>query len=307
MPKLNDVCHLIRSVGDRDFTRARSQVVAMIANERSNNREGAAASLEQVLKSWGDKNSKLVELPHDLRQTLYTPPKLKCLSELFLSDDIRNAIVDFIAEREKAGVLKDHGLPLRNRILLAGPPGNGKTSLAGAVANELNLPFYMLNIAEVVSSYMGSTSKNISKVFEYAYINRCVILLDEIDAIAGARKGAIETASREYNLITNTLLMALDRLPDTAVIVGASNMPDLLDEAIVRRFNLKCWLDTPLHADLVDYIEKYMDKTTVCFDADVSSLEGQPWSKVEEYCIEQHRRLLIGGETLGMGWIGKGA
>ena len=306
MPKIDDVAGLIRAIGERDYAKAKRYGTVMIANERSAGREKAAMQLELSLHTWGTENSKLVELPSSIKPMLYSPDNLKDLSEIWLSSDVQSAVNDFSIEREKTSALKDAGLPVRNRILFAGPPGNGKTTLAGAISKELNLPFYVLNLAEIVSSYMGKTSGNISKIFEYAFLNRCVLFLDELDAVGKSRGSGTDGSVREYSLIVNTLLTSLDRLPDTAIIIGATNLPDLLDTALLRRFNLKFWLDNPGIEAIEDYVTVYMDTHSICFKSDYKQLAGHPWSRIEEYCIEQHRNLIIGNSGIGTtNWIGK--
>ncbi|WP_094603444.1 ATP-dependent zinc metalloprotease FtsH [Sporomusa silvacetica DSM 10669] len=306
MAKIDDVAGLIRAIGERDYAKAKRYGTVMVANERGAGREKAAIQLERSLQTWGAENSKLVELPQAIKSMIYNPDKLNDLSEIWLSGDVKNAVDGFVIERQKTSVIRDARLAVRNRILLAGPPGNGKTTLAGAISNELNLPFYVLNLAEIVSSYMGKTSGNIGKIFEYAFLNQCVLFLDELDAIGKSRASGTDGSIREYSLIVNTLLTSLDRLPDTAVVIGATNLPDLLDPAIIRRFNLRLWLDNPSATEIENYVTVYMDTHSICFNRDFKQLIGQPWSKIEEYCIEQHRNLIIGKSGIGTtGWIGK--
>lgn len=307
MAKIDDISGLIRAIGDRDYTKAKQCVMVMIANERAAGREKAAMLMERSLRSWGEGNSKLVELPHNIKHMLYSPETLKSLSEIYIDYTVRGAVEGFLHERQSADVLRDAGLTVRNRILLAGPPGNGKTTLAGAIANELNLPIYVVNLSELVGSFLGETSGRLGKIMEYARLNQCIVLLDEFDAI-GQQRETGSGSQREYTLIVTTLLTSLDRLPDTAIIIGATNMPELIDPALERRFNLKLWLDSPGICAINTYVSAYMDKNAVCFDtSNLTGLTGQPWSRVEEYCLEQHRNILLGQCISGSGWIGRGA
>ncbi|MDF2499343.1 MAG: family ATPase [Anaerosporomusa subterranea] len=306
MPKIDDVSGLIRAVGNRDFDKAKQYVEVMIANERKGGRVGAATQLEHSLRSWGDNNSKLIELPHNIKSSLYQPAVIKDISEVCIVDSVFRAVDSFLHERKNSEILKNAGLSPQNRIMLAGPPGNGKTTLAGAIGKELNLPFYILKLSEVVNSYMGSTSKKISEIFDYALTNRCVILVDEIDAIGGTRDGKEGSAGREYNLIVNTLLTNLDRLPDTSVVIGATNMPESIDSALLRRFNIKLWLDNPTFEAIDEYLTAFMDSHAICFEYDAQALVGQPWSRIEEYCFQQHRSVLLGSAAFGgEAWIGR--
>jgi len=309
MPKVDEVFRLINTIGRKDFKGSRKIIERMIAHERQNNRDLAARKLEAALRSWG--NNEVVELPSNLKPFLFEAVKQQRLSEIYLEDEIRTEIMRFIRERSKLDELRNAGLTMRNRILLAGPPGNGKTSLAGAISKELELPFYSVKMSEIYNSSMGQSPKNIANVLEYAVNDNCLLFLDELDSMGSARVSGAESCDAERNNVLNTILTNLDRLPDTSIVIGATNLPDELDSALLRRFNLKLWLNPPCEADILKYVHAYQCDHDVNFflsDGDViDCLAGEPWSKVEEYCLDQHRMDVLGeaGCQSSSGWIGK--
>ncbi|MBU2701123.1 SpoVK/Ycf46/Vps4 family AAA+-type ATPase [Sporomusaceae bacterium BoRhaA] len=312
MPKIDEVTALINLIGKKDYVKAKQIVEVMIANERHNGRDMSARKLAMALRMWGDNNSKLVELPSQLKPLLFDSARQQSLSEIYLDDAIKAEIKKFIKERDKLEELRIAGLPMRNRILLAGPPGNGKTSLAGAISKELKLPFYAVKVSEIVDSALGATIKNIASVLECASTDNCAIFLDELDSIGSSRVAGADGCDREYNNALNTILTNLDRLPDTSIIIGATNLPDVIDSALLRRFNLKLWLDAPSNEDVLKYVLSYQCDHDVNFflsDTDiVNYLTGQPWSKVEEFCLDHHRTFVLGEDSSGgssNGWIGK--
>ena len=144
-----------------------------------------------------------------------------------------------IAEHAARDLLLERGLPFRNRILLHGPSGTGKTTFAAAVAASLKLPLLEIPMDGVVESFLGASGANIRKVIEWACVRPAVVLLDEIDAIATARGKHSDHA--EQSRMVTTLIVVLDQLRraglEQAVVVGTTNRADALDTAIWRRFD----------------------------------------------------------------------
>jgi SpoVK/Ycf46/Vps4 family AAA+-type ATPase len=131
----------------------------------------------------------------------------------------------------------------RHRLLLAGPPGNGKTSVAEAIASELMLPFYVVRYEGVVSNFLGEAAARLDSAFEFARTRRCVVFFDELDTIAKERSDAHETG--EIKRVVSTLLLQIDRLPAHVLFVGATNHSELLDRAAWRRFQIRADLEPP--------------------------------------------------------------
>lgn len=150
---------------------------------------------------------------------------------------------EVIAERRHADALRRAGVGLTRTVLLCGPPGVGKTMAARWLAEALALPLLTLDLASVVSSYLGSSGRNIKAVLEYAKSGPCVLLLDEFDAIAKRRDD--ESDIGELKRIVNVILVELDRWPDTSLLVAATNHPQLLDAAVDRRFDRTVTLSLP--------------------------------------------------------------
>ncbi len=306
MPKTNDVLLLIRAIGQRNYEQAKRTVEMMITNERGNNREQVAKSLERALNQWPN----MIELPRAISNLVYAEEPQRDMDSVYLSPTLSAEIALFLNEWAKSEEIISAGLPIRNKILLAGPPGNGKTSLAEAMAKSLQLPFLPIKIHSLLESTLGDTSKNIGKLFDHAMSNNALLFIDELDVIGSARQLANQSAMKEYNAITNTLLLSLDRLPDTSVVVGATNMPHALDDALERRFNLKLWLDNPSTQQILTYLVDYQQKHTVDFLENsndmASELAGSPWSTVSEFCLNKHRDIIL-GVTGGVskGWVGR--
>lgn len=162
---------------------------------------------------------------------------------LFLDARVSDTLARFIEEAGAVSRLQAAGLAARSNFLLSGPPGTGKTSVAGHVAARLGRPFNVVRLDAVMSPMLGDTARNLRQVFEAAHGRDGFLFLDEIDAIAKARDDARDVG--ELKRIVNTLIQALDALPADAVVVAATNHPQLLDQAIWRRFPFQAHLGLP--------------------------------------------------------------
>lgn len=163
-------------------------------------------------------------------------------SRVFLSQDKTlevNSFIEYIHKQEK---LLKAGVPANPTLLLHGVPGTGKSQLASYIAYELDLPLITARSDALISSYLGSTSKNIRSLLEYANSEPCVLFLDEFDSIAKARDDKNEIG--ELKRVVVSLLQNIDQLKNT-VVIAATNHPHLLDPAVWRRFHYKMELGLP--------------------------------------------------------------
>ncbi len=155
-------------------------------------------------------------------------------------------IVDFLHRPEK---YTEIGAKLPRGALLVGPPGTGKTLLAKAVAGEAKVPFYSLSGSSFVEMFVGVGASRVRDLFKDALSNApCIIFIDEIDAIGKSRENVLGgNDEREQTL--NQLLSEMDGFDVTKgiVVIGATNRPEVLDEALLRpgRFDRRVVVDRP--------------------------------------------------------------
>ena len=127
--------------------------------------------------------------------------------------------------------------------LFSGPPGTGKTMLAGLIAKELDLDLYQVDLAQVVSKWVGETEKQLAKVFDQAERAHAVLLFDEADSLF-AKRTEVKTSNDRYgNLAINYLLQRLETYEGVAVLT--TNKDAQLDEALQRRLTLHLRLEIP--------------------------------------------------------------
>lgn len=150
----------------------------------------------------------------------------------------------------------NHGVGI-NKFLFSGSPGTGKTETAKQVARLLDRHLYMVEFSELVDSKLGETAKNMVKIFndinKMPYPNTAVILFDELDVIAMDRVNDRDV--REMGRATSTLLKELDRLNDEIVLIATSNLADLFDKALLRRFDSSIDFDRYQSEDLIEIAE----------------------------------------------------
>lgn len=163
--------------------------------------------------------------------------------KLFLINENEQQINDFIESYKKADLFSTRGLDVSTSLLFFGPPGCGKTQTALFIAKRLSLPIIIARIDTLISSYLGSTSKNIRMLFDYASKAPCILFLDEFDAVAKLRDDQHEMG--ELKRVVNSLLQNIDALGDKSILIAATNHERLLDSAIWRRFNNRIHISLP--------------------------------------------------------------
>lgn len=270
-------------------------VEALVAEERAKQHHILAERLEESLKSNGFRE--VVE--HRLaspraEQVLELQPDRR-MEDLILPATVSKAIEEMIEEQHRTELLRSHNLEPRHRLLFAGPPGNGKTSLAEALAAELAVPLCVVRYEAVVASYLGETSTRLQKLFDYVRTRRCVLFFDEFDTLGKERGDEHETG--EIKRVVSTLLLQIDRLPSHVVVVTATNHPELLDRAVWRRFQLRLELPRPDVDAIARYLCRFGQATGVDLGADpkkiAGEVEGASFGEVEELALDLLRRLVL--------------
>ena len=221
------------------------------------------------------------------------------LSSLFISELSLTQINNLIEEQHRADLLHAYNLTARNRVLLVGSPGNGKTSLAEAIATELIVPFIIIRYETLIGSYLGETANRLKQIIDYAKTQRCVLFLDEFETIGKERGDTHETG--EIKRVVSSLLLQIDNLPDYVVVIAASNHPELLDKAVWRRFQLRIELPLPTREKISQFITAMETKTTVKFGLEPETIAkkmlGANFAEIEEVCLTIVRRAILDKQT----------
>ncbi len=186
------------------------------------------------------------------------------MNNLICSKEVRNNLNYFLKEQNSAKMLNELDLPISNKMLLYGPSGCGKTLTSYVIAGELKRMMYVVNLGAIVSSKLGETSKNLSKLFRRAAQENCIIFLDEFDSIGKVRD--YDQDHGEMKRVVNTLLQLFDFLPKETIIIAATNQIQMIDDALKRRFDMTLELDAPTLTEIKALIKLTLEKTKVKFD-----------------------------------------
>lgn len=217
-----------------------------------------------------------------------------------------SALEEIISERNHAAALSRAGIPLTRTVLLCGPPGVGKTMAARWIASRIGVPLVSLDLSAVISSFLGSSGRNIRTVLDYGKSGNCVLLLDEFDAVAKRRDD--DTDIGELKRIVNVILVELDRWSDTSLLVAATNHPHLLDPAVGRRF------DRLVEISMPGKVEREAILVNLAAGSDVDgnrvlriiaeACEGMSGSDLERLWVTARRRAVLRGEATATELLG---
>ena len=166
------------------------------------------------------------------------------LGDMVLNGELTQQLERIIREQRHAAEILSHGLSPRRKLLLVGPPGTGKTMTASVLAGELGLPLFQVRLDGLITKFMGETAAKLRQIFESTHHARGVYFFDEFDAI-GSQRGLANDVG-EVRRILNSFLQMIEQDDSHSLIIGATNHPDILDNALFRRF------DDLLHYELPD-------------------------------------------------------
>lgn len=212
-----------------------------------------------------DEISSQAPLDKESRMSMLEIENPNVVSNLILNDSIADAVSKFVNKIKNKDKLVAAGIQSNFSLLLYGPPGCGKTTIANYIAEEAGLPIITARLDTIVSSLLGSTSKNIRKIFEFANTKPCIFFIDEFDAIAKARDDEHEHG--ELKRVINSLLQSIDQFDN--VLIAATNHSEILDSAIWRRFNSIIEVEKPSSTKFTETLfDSILDEYQMTIDSD---------------------------------------
>ncbi len=216
---------------------------------------------------------------------------------LVLEQDVGALVERFVASVQMADELVANGLSVSPSMLIHGPPGVGKTLLARSIAQRLGFPLITARTDALISSYLGSTAKNVRMLFDHAAGRPCVLFLDEFDALGKMRDDSRELG--ELKRVVISLLQNIDALGPDHVLLAATNHEHLLDPAIWRRFTYKIRLGPPSVEARGELFRRFLRGHLEDQDIEVLTMlaEGATGAEIKHACEDSLRAMVLGGRT----------
>lgn len=256
---------LVESFSNGDADRFRAIAMQVAAKAAKEGKVRLAADLRDLLeKAHATEPRQVVPIarpPRDLTGLVNASYPTTRLSEMVLSDEIRGSLDRVVQEYRQRDRLRAHGLQPKQRLLLVGPPGCGKTMTAAALATECRLPLMAVQLHGLVTKYLGETATKLHAIFEAMQKTPGVYLFDEFDAVGAVRSADNDVG--EMRRVLNSFLQFLEVTRSDSLVVAATNLLSLLDEALFRRFDAVLHYELPQREQVRELVENRLSRFNV--------------------------------------------
>ena len=307
---MNELIRIVNGALRLDLDKVRNYTVFLADKLEKDGEKATADRLRRMLEETGHQLrpaeaafARALPVDTDSRFPLIERVNLTAVREapLVLAPEQWDTVHEFLSVARSHAQLDEQGIAGSISLLMYGPPGSGKSRLARFIANELGLELYIARLDGLISSFLGSTSKNIRALFDFAAKTPCVLFLDEFDAIAKLRGDSQELG--ELKRVVNSFIQNLDSLGSHSIVLAATNHEELLDAAIWRRFSYRLALSYPV-PDLREQMWTHFLQSLNFEERDVALLvdlsDGFSGSDIEEVSKRLKRRRLTTKETPGL-------
>lgn len=304
MATADQVRALVKSHSEGDNDRFYSVAMQVAANEARKGHADFAAELRDLIDrvraraatpAAGAVSIPLARPHGELAELLAVSYPETRLADMILGDELRARLQRILDEQRQMGLLKGHNLHPRQRLLLTGPPGCGKTMTASGLAGELGIPLFVVRLDGLITKYMGETTAKLRLIFDAMERTRAVYLFDEFDSIGTDRGHGSDVG--EIRRVLNSFLMFIEHYSGTSLIVAATNLAINLDTALFRRFDDLIEFQLPdkslLEATMRRRLAAMPGKVRVNFEKVLAEAEGMSFGEIVKACDEATKACLL--------------
>jgi len=284
---------LLQSHFNHDEERFITMALQIAAYEAKLGRTNVATDVRKIIDRAKTSLPRLKPLNKELDGVLIETVTPYTLKDLIIPTAQTKRIERLLGEYYQRQKLRLHGLENRRKVLLEGPPGTGKTMTASIIANELDLPLYTIMMDKMITRFMGETSAKLRQVFETIKEKRGVYLFDEFDAIGGERGRDNDVG--EMRRVLNSFLQFLEKDDSDSIIIAATNIHDLLDHALFRRFDDVLHYENPSLDEVVELLTIRLGsfRGKISIKALAKSAIGLSHAEITRVCIDSIKESIL--------------
>jgi SpoVK/Ycf46/Vps4 family AAA+-type ATPase len=309
MATADQVKALIRSHADRDDSRFYAIAMQVAAQAARSGHGKFAQELRELIDqvkartkavepARGPKPVPLAQPRGELAGLLTVGYPKTRVFDMALTDALRARLDRVLTEQRQRDRIRAHGFAPMRKLLLVGPPGTGKTMTAAALAGELGLPLFSIQLDGLITKYMGETAAKLRLVFDAIQSTRGVYLFDEFDALGGERGSKNDVG--EIRRVLNSFLQFLEQDDSDSLILGATNHAGLLDRALFRRFDAVFEYALPT-AEIAACVMRVrlglLDTSAINWDAAAKAAEGLSHAEIAMACEQAAKNVILDHST----------
>ncbi len=301
MANSNQILSLIKSHLEGNDKRFRELAMQIATSEAKSSHLVLSRSITDLLKKYEDHivSHSFIPLNNDVTDLVAQSRESCKMCDLVCSEEIKDKINRILREYINRQLLAENNLCNRSRILLSGPSGTGKTMTASVIANELNLPLFIVRMEKIITKYMGETSLKLSKVFDLMSRVRGVYLFDEFDAL-GMQRGT-ENEVGEMRRVLNSFLQMMERKDSESLVIAATNNASVLDQALFRRFDDLIEYSLPSKKMIVELIQNIFSQLkcdNLSYERLADKLFGRSQAEITMICRDAFKESILDGKQL---------
>jgi SpoVK/Ycf46/Vps4 family AAA+-type ATPase len=299
---------LVQSYSDGDDTRFLSVAMQVAAGEARKGHSEFSSELRRMIekakerihpRQTGGNTIPFAAARGELSELFVVFHPQTRLADMVLPKALQDRMKRIVEEHRQMAMLKGHNLRPRQRLLLCGPPGCGKTMTAHALAGELGLPLFVVRLDALMTKFLGETGSKLRLIFDSMERVRAVYLFDEFDSIGTERGSASDVG--EMRRVLNSFLMMLENYQGTSLVIAATNNGHKLDAALFRRFDDLLAYSMPdkllLEMTIRRRLAHLPGKNRISVAKAANIAEGLSFAEVTRACDEAVKSLLLDGRT----------